>query len=152
MFECRILDRRRQWRLSDGKGTMEAEDTESVTRDKIIEQLKHSVMESWTIATTAGLPMKEKIEWTKIHSYTASILNAILRDQQNRDWEKRLREAENLSKIIKSRRVTWKGPRPEQFRPWTILGLPLSPSRKRLRRRRTARRTSGRRRTLVSKQ
>ena len=131
---------------------MEAEDTENATRDKLIEQLKQSVTESWTIATTAGLPMKEKIEWTKIHSYTASVLNAILRDQQNRDWDKRLREAENLSKIIKSRRVTWKGPGPEPFRPWTILAQLPGSSRKRVHCRKTARRAKRRRRSLVSKQ
>jgi aspartate/tyrosine/aromatic aminotransferase len=40
------------------------------------------------------LTLAERQRWTQIHTYTAQVLNTILRDLQLKDWEKRLKELE----------------------------------------------------------
>ncbi len=40
------------------------------------------------------LSLAERHHWTQVHTYTAQVLNTILRDLQLKDWEKRLKELE----------------------------------------------------------
>src|SRR2546422_11255924 len=119
---------------SDGDtGELEAS-MEDVMRDEVLDQLKRSLSESWRMMSIPSLDMKTKREWTKLHSYTATILNAVLRDRQNRDWENRLREVERLAGLTRRRRrIMWKGKGPEPYRPWLYLAPAGKPAEARKR-------------------
>ena len=40
------------------------------------------------------LDPKTRERWTQLHTNTSQVLNAVLRDQQAKDWERRLKELE----------------------------------------------------------
>jgi len=130
---------------SDGQEKEDREDVsdENRMRDEAIQQLRMSLLESWRIMMDGKLDVKSKERWARIHSYTAAVLNDVLRDRQNMDWERRVKELERAGKV-RIRRITWKGPpRP---RPWILLD-PVYPVGKKGRKK-TGRRT---RRTLQKK-
>jgi len=45
------------------------------------------------------LDTKTRERWTQLHTNTAQVLNAVLRDQQAKDWEKRLKELEKVGHL-----------------------------------------------------
>src|SRR5438445_13373760 len=87
-------------------------------RDEAIQQLRMSLLESWRIMMDGKLDVKSKERWARIHSYTAAVLNDVLRDRQNMDWERRVKELERAGKV-RIRRITWKGT--PRTRPWIMI-------------------------------
>ncbi len=67
---------------------------DNALREELIRQLRESLAMSWGMMSNPKLDAKAREKWTQIHTNTAQILNQVLRDRQNRDWEKRLREVE----------------------------------------------------------
>jgi len=53
-------------------------------------------------ANNPELSLAERHHWTQVHTYTAQVLNTILRDLQLKDWEKRLKEIEQPGLIYKT--------------------------------------------------
>ena len=48
------------------------------------------------------LTLAECHHWTQVHTYTAQVYNTILRDQQLKEWEKRLKELEQRGLTYKT--------------------------------------------------
>ena len=91
----------------------EKEDTtdpsaENQMRDEAIQQLRTSLHQSWRIMMDDKLDVKTKESWARIHAYTAAVLNDILRDRQNRDWERRVQQLERSGRV-RLKRITMMG-------------------------------------------
>ena len=65
---------------------------ENELRSQIIDQLEQSLAMSRGMMTNQKLDPKTRERWTQLHTNTAQVLNQILRDNQFREWEKRLKE------------------------------------------------------------
>ena len=63
-------------------------------RHELVYQLRESLRASQEKMNSPELSLAERHHWTQVHTYTAQVLNTILRDLQLKDWEKRLRELE----------------------------------------------------------
>jgi predicted component of type VI protein secretion system len=63
-------------------------------RHELVYQLRESLRASQEKMNNPELALAERHHWTQIHTYTAQVLNTILRDLQLKDWEKRLKELE----------------------------------------------------------
>jgi len=63
-------------------------------RHELVYQLRESLRASQEKMNNPELTLAERHHWTQIHTYTAQVLNTILRDLQLKDWEKRLKELE----------------------------------------------------------
>lgn len=77
--------------------TVEVDDNE--VRDEVVRQLRESLAMSWQMMANDKLDAKARERWTQIHTNTAQTLNQVLRDRQNRDFEKRLQEIEQARGI-----------------------------------------------------
>ena len=76
-------------------------------RDEIVQQLRESLSRSRDMMQNEKLDTKTRERWTQLHTNTAQVLNAVLRDQQTKDWEKRLKELEKVGHL--PRRITLGG-------------------------------------------
>jgi len=63
-------------------------------RHELVYQLRESLRASQEKMNNPELTLPERHHWAQIHTYTAQVLNTILRDLQLKDWEKRLKELE----------------------------------------------------------
>ena len=63
-------------------------------RNELVYQLRESLRSTQEKMDNPELTLAERQRWTQIHTYTAQVLNTILRDLQLKDWEKRLKELE----------------------------------------------------------
>ena len=63
-------------------------------RHELVYQLRESLRASQEKMNNPELSLAERHHWTQAHTYTAQVLNTILRDLQLKDWEKRLKELE----------------------------------------------------------
>ena len=63
-------------------------------RNELVYQLRESLRASQEKMNNPELSLAERHHWTQAHTYTAQVLNTILRDLQLKDWEKRLKELE----------------------------------------------------------
>jgi hypothetical protein len=63
-------------------------------RHELVYQLRESLRASQEKMNNPELSLAERQHWTQVHTYTAQVLNTILRDLQLKDWEKRLKELE----------------------------------------------------------
>ena len=63
-------------------------------RHELVYQLRESLRASQEKMNNPELSLAERHHWTQVHTYTAQVLNTILRDLQLKDWEKRLKELE----------------------------------------------------------
>ena len=68
-------------------------------RDEIVQQLRGSLSRSRDMMQNEKLDTKTRERWTQLHTNTAQVLNAVLRDQQAKDWEKRLKELEKVGHL-----------------------------------------------------
>jgi len=68
-------------------------------RAQIVQQLRESLARSQEMMTNAKLDPKTRERWTQLHTNTAQVLNQVLRDQQAKDWERRLKELEAVGRI-----------------------------------------------------
>jgi hypothetical protein len=66
-------------------------------RHELVYQLRESLRASQEKMNNPELALAERQRWTQVHTYTAQVLNTILRDLQLKDWEKRLKELEQPS-------------------------------------------------------
>jgi hypothetical protein len=66
-------------------------------RHELVYQLRESLRASQEKMNNPELSLAERHHWTQVHTYTAQVLNTILRDLQLKDWEKRLKEIEKAS-------------------------------------------------------
>jgi len=66
-------------------------------RNELVYQLRESLRSSKEQMNHPELTLAERQRWTQVHTYTAQVLNTILRDLQLKDWEKRLKEIEKVS-------------------------------------------------------
>ena len=71
-------------------------------RHELVYQLRESLRASQEKMNNPELSLAERQHWTQIHTYTAQVLNTILRDLQLRDWEKRLKELEQRGLTYKA--------------------------------------------------
>jgi predicted component of type VI protein secretion system len=63
-------------------------------RHELVYQLRESLRATQEKMNNPELSLAERHHWTQVHTYTAQVLNTILRDLQLKDWEKRLKELE----------------------------------------------------------
>src|SRR2546428_11200203 len=63
-------------------------------RHELVYQLRESLRASQEKMNNPELSLAERHHWTQVHTYTAQVLNTILRDLQLKDWENRLKEIE----------------------------------------------------------
>ncbi len=63
-------------------------------RNELVYQLRESLRSSQEKMNSPELTLAERQRWTQVHTYTAQVYNTILRDQQLREWERRLKELE----------------------------------------------------------
>jgi len=68
-------------------------------RAQIVQELRDSLARSREMMTNTKLDPKTRERWTQLHTNTAQVLNHVLRDQQAKDWEKRLKELEAVGRI-----------------------------------------------------
>jgi hypothetical protein len=68
-------------------------------RADIVHQLKESLARSREMMLDKRLEPKVRERWTQLHTNTAQVLNAVLRDQQAKDWERRLKELEKVGHL-----------------------------------------------------
>lgn len=68
-------------------------------RDEVVTQLCESLAMSRKNMLDQELTLPERQHWTQVHTNTAQVLNTILRDQQFRDWEKRMKLLEKNGAI-----------------------------------------------------
>jgi predicted component of type VI protein secretion system len=61
-------------------------------RHELVYQLRESLRASQEKMNNPELTLAERHHWTQVHTYTAQVLNTILRDLQLKDWEKRLKD------------------------------------------------------------
>ncbi len=78
---------------------MTEEIDDNSVRDEVVHQLRESLSMSWQMMKNDKLDAKARERWTQIHTNTAQTLNQVLRDRQNRDFEKRLQEIEQARGI-----------------------------------------------------
>ena len=71
-------------------------------RHDLVYQLRESLRATQEKMNNPELSLAERHHWTQIHTYTAQVLNTILRDLQLRDWEKRLKELEQRGLTYKA--------------------------------------------------
>src|SRR5712664_2587909 len=71
-------------------------------RHELVYQLRESLRASQEKMNNQELALAERHHWTQIHTYTAQVLNTILRDLQLKDWEKRLKELEQRGLTYKT--------------------------------------------------
>ena len=71
-------------------------------RHELVYQLRESLRASQEKMNNPELSLAERHHWTQVHTYTAQVLNTILRDLQLKDWEKRLKEIEQPGLIYKT--------------------------------------------------
>jgi predicted component of type VI protein secretion system len=71
-------------------------------RHELVYQLRESLRASQEKMNNPELSLAERHHWTQIHTYTAQVLNTILRDLQLKDWEKRLKELEQRGLTYKT--------------------------------------------------
>jgi len=76
-------------------------------RAQIVQQLRESLARSQEMMTNTKLDPKTRERWTQLHTNTAQVLNQVLRDQQAKDRERRLKELEAVGRI--SRRTSLPG-------------------------------------------
>jgi hypothetical protein len=76
-------------------------------RAQIVQQLRESLGRSREMMINSKLDPKTRERWTQLHTNTAQVLNAVLRDQQAKDWEKRLKELEKAGHL--PRRISLPG-------------------------------------------
>ena len=76
-------------------------------RAQIIQQLRESLARSREMMINTKLDPKTRERWTQLHTNTAQVLNAVLRDQQAKDWERRLKELEKAGHL--PRRISLPG-------------------------------------------
>src|SRR3989442_15924721 len=74
-------------------------------RHELVYQLRESLRASQEKMNNPELTLAERHHWTQIHTYTAQVLNTILRDLQLKDWEKRLKELEQNEAPPNKRRM-----------------------------------------------
>src|SRR6266849_1430507 len=70
------------------------EQDEDELRSRIIDQLQQSLEMSRTMMTNLKLDPKSRERWTQLHTNTSQVLNQVLKDKQNREWETPLKEVE----------------------------------------------------------
>src|SRR2546425_11768091 len=70
-------------------------------RHELVYQLRESLRASQEKMNNPELSLAERHRWTQANTYTAQVLNTVLRDLQLRDWERRL-------KVIEERGLTYK--------------------------------------------
>ena len=63
-------------------------------RHELVYQLRESLRASQEKMNNPELSLAERHHWTQVHTYTAQVYNTILKDQQLREWERRLKELE----------------------------------------------------------
>ncbi len=66
-------------------------------RHELVYQLRESIRASQEKMNNPELSLAERHHWTQVHTYTAQVLNTILRDLQLKDWEKRKLRAWTVS-------------------------------------------------------
>src|SRR2546426_11992392 len=66
-------------------------------RHELVYQLRESLRASQEKMNNPELSLAERHHWTQVHTYTAQVYNTILKDQQLREWERRLKELEKAS-------------------------------------------------------
>src|SRR3989442_144675 len=71
-------------------------------RNELVYQLRESLRSTQEKMNNPELTLAERQRWTQIHTYTAQVLNTILRDLQLKDWEKRLKELEQTGLTYKT--------------------------------------------------
>ena len=71
-------------------------------RHELVYQLRESLRATQEKMNNPELTLAERHHWTQIHTYTAQVLNTILRDLQLQDWEKRLKELEQRGLTYKA--------------------------------------------------
>ena len=71
-------------------------------RHELVYQLRESLRASQEKMNNPELTLAERHHWTQVHTYTAQVLNTILRDLQLKDWEKRLKELEQRGLTCKT--------------------------------------------------
>jgi hypothetical protein len=70
---------------------IDVDDGEEQIRNDLVLQLRDSLQTSRKNMYNDDLSIKERQQWTQVHTNTALVLNTILRDVQFRDWEKRMK-------------------------------------------------------------
>jgi hypothetical protein len=68
-------------------------------RNQIVRQLHESLARSREMMLNNKLEPRVRERWTQLHTNTAQVLNQVLRDQQAKDWEKRLKELEEFGHL-----------------------------------------------------
>jgi hypothetical protein len=63
-------------------------------RNEIVYQLRESLGSTQEKMNNPELTLAEQQRWTQAHTYTAQVLNTIIRDLQMREWERRLKVIE----------------------------------------------------------
>jgi hypothetical protein len=63
-------------------------------RHELVYQLRESLRSSQEKMNNPELTLAERQRWTQVHTYTGQVYNTILKDQQLREWERRLKELE----------------------------------------------------------
>ena len=76
----------------------EKDPDENELRDELIHQLRKRILELGEMLANRRIDGKTREKWSQLQVYTAQALNQILRDRQNRDWEKRLKDIEKARK------------------------------------------------------
>ena len=71
-------------------------------RNELVYQLRESLRASQEKMNNPELTLADRHHWTQVHTYTAQVLNTILRDLQLKDWEKRLKELEQRGLTYKT--------------------------------------------------
>src|SRR3989454_12327783 len=70
-------------------------------RHELVYQLRESLRASQEKMNNPELRLAERHRWIQANTYTAQVLNTVLRDLRLRDWERRL-------KVIEERGLTYK--------------------------------------------
>ena len=68
--------------------------SDDALRDEVVRQLRESLSRSREMMQNEKLDARTRERWTQLHTNTAHVLHQVLRDQQAKDWEKRLKELE----------------------------------------------------------
>src|SRR3989475_12617946 len=71
-------------------------------RHELVYQLRESLRASQEKMNKPELSLAERHHWTQVHTYTAQVLNTILRDLQLKDCEKGLKELEQRGLTYKT--------------------------------------------------
>ncbi len=81
--------------------------SDEALRDEVVRQLRESLSRSREMMQNEKLDARTRERWTQLHTNTAQVLNQVLRDQQAKDWEKRLKELEKAGHL--PRRISLPG-------------------------------------------